>query len=113
MARKKTGDQRRRERLRHYRREYVRLKTRLRSEEHTSELQSLRHLVCGLLLEKKNILAGMKYHPQDSRGTALHIAQDTYRPGTLEAALARANQRATVLTEIATSAGVTHTDSLS
>src|SRR5438045_6418084 len=24
-----------------------------RSEEHTSELQSLRHLVCGLLLEKK------------------------------------------------------------
>ena len=30
MAREKTGDQRRRERLRHYRREYVRLKTRLR-----------------------------------------------------------------------------------
>src|SRR5437899_8049969 len=25
-----------------------------RSEEHTSELQSLRHLVCGLVLEKKN-----------------------------------------------------------
>src|SRR5262245_63279503 len=29
-------------------------KTLLRSEEHTSELQSLRHLVCRLLLEKKN-----------------------------------------------------------
>src|ERR1035441_11033168 len=29
----------------------------LRSEEHTSELQSLRHLVCRLLLEKK------KHHP--------------------------------------------------
>src|SRR5262245_21662392 len=28
-------------------------KKRLRSEEHTSELQSLRHLVCRLLLEKK------------------------------------------------------------
>src|ERR1035441_6332581 len=28
---------------------------RLRSEEHTSELQSLRHLVCRLLLEKKQI----------------------------------------------------------
>src|ERR1039458_3652434 len=28
--------------------------TTLRSEEHTSELQSLRHLVCRLLLEKKN-----------------------------------------------------------
>src|SRR5262245_64644982 len=27
---------------------------RARSEEHTSELQSLRHLVCRLLLEKKN-----------------------------------------------------------
>src|SRR5258705_9307145 len=27
-----------------------------RSEEHTSELQSLRHLVCRLLLEKKNAL---------------------------------------------------------
>src|SRR5258705_1277018 len=28
-------------------------KTAVRSEEHTSELQSLRHLVCRLLLEKK------------------------------------------------------------
>src|ERR1035438_5504345 len=27
-----------------------------RSEEHTSELQSLRHLVCRLLLEKKNFI---------------------------------------------------------
>src|ERR1035438_7167024 len=31
------------------------LPERHRSEEHTSELQSLRHLVCRLLLEKKNI----------------------------------------------------------
>src|SRR5437899_10053950 len=31
--------------------------SRLRSEEHTSELQSLRHLVCRLLLEKKNIIS--------------------------------------------------------
>src|SRR5947199_10597425 len=30
-----------------------RLAARRRSEEHTSELQSLRHLVCRLLLEKK------------------------------------------------------------
>src|SRR5258705_3240196 len=29
--------------------------TKQRSEEHTSELQSLRHLVCRLLLEKKKI----------------------------------------------------------
>src|SRR5436853_3414539 len=33
---------------------------RVRSEEHTSELQSLRHLVCRLLLEKKSY----KIHPQ-------------------------------------------------
>src|SRR5262245_32239439 len=31
----------------------VELEGRIRSEEHTSELQSLRHLVCRLLLEKK------------------------------------------------------------
>src|ERR1039458_7136756 len=30
----------------------------LRSEEHTSELQSLSHLVCRLLLEKKKIYRG-------------------------------------------------------
>src|SRR5258705_9885178 len=34
-------------------REAVRGRQRLRSEEHTSELQSLRQLVCRLLLEKK------------------------------------------------------------
>src|SRR5437899_7413566 len=32
-----------------------------RSEEHTSELQSLRHLVCRLLLEKKKN-QGVEYH---------------------------------------------------
>src|SRR5262245_64286593 len=32
----------------------VEVDDRVRSEEHTSELQSLRHLVCRLLLEKKN-----------------------------------------------------------
>src|SRR5947199_3497142 len=31
----------------------------MRSEEHTSELQSLRHLVCRLLLEKKNYQANL------------------------------------------------------
>src|SRR5438045_7603893 len=32
-----------------------------RSEEHTSELQSLRHLVCRLLLEKKNNIININY----------------------------------------------------
>src|SRR5258705_6705118 len=34
-------------------RRHDRFPCRMRSEEHTSELQSLRHLVCRLLLEKK------------------------------------------------------------
>src|SRR5262245_63946059 len=34
-------------------RERARARVRQRSEEHTSEFQSLRHLVCRLLLEKK------------------------------------------------------------
>src|SRR5258705_538369 len=33
-----------------------------RSEEHTSELQSLRHLVCRLLLEKKNTYILYSYY---------------------------------------------------
>src|SRR5437899_5089506 len=41
----------------------------LRSEEHTSELQSLRHLVCRLLLEKKN----KRFPYRNSRN--LHLAE--------------------------------------
>src|SRR5258705_5607318 len=33
-----------------------------RSEEHTSELQSLRHLVCRLLLEKKKTILQIEHH---------------------------------------------------
>src|SRR5947199_3753583 len=36
--------------------------TKTRSEEHTSELQSLRHLVCRLLLEKKKKKNKIKYN---------------------------------------------------
>src|SRR5258705_6749620 len=47
-----------------------------RSEEHTSELQSLRHLVCRLLLEKKK--------PSSTRtSTTLRSScSDTYSPAT-------------------------------
>src|SRR5438552_14512272 len=41
----------------------------VRSEEHTSELQSPDHLVCRLLLEKKKTLAGGKTWPDDAGGT--------------------------------------------
>src|SRR5258705_8418734 len=40
----------------------------VRSEEHTSELQSLRHLVCRLLLEKKK---KAKTAPKVSRGSIM------------------------------------------
>src|SRR5882724_1850919 len=43
-----------------------------RSEEHTSELQSLRHLVCRLLLEKKNKKANK------ARRTAVHKVRADY-----------------------------------
>src|SRR5262245_63929927 len=40
-----------------------------RSEEHTSELQSLRHLVCRLLLEKKKTTTKMKRETFTTRTT--------------------------------------------
>src|ERR1035441_10960311 len=47
-----------------------------RSEEHTSELQSLRHLVCRLLLEKKknkkNATRGKPARQQRHRGILAH-----------------------------------------
>src|SRR5947199_5393360 len=42
---------------------------RSRSEEHTSELQSLRHLVCRLLLEKKKKKKLWNYHRRHNRET--------------------------------------------
>src|SRR5947199_4379784 len=54
----------------------------VRSEEHTSELQSLRHLVCRLLLEKKKD----KQIPRDEfggtgRGAAAHSGRQRALPG--------------------------------
>src|SRR5947199_6772894 len=43
--------------------------SRTRSEEHTSELQSLRHLVCRLLLEKKNNLYSLDNKTTTTRFT--------------------------------------------
>src|SRR5947199_8080940 len=48
-----------------------------RSEEHTSELQSLRHLVCRLLLEKKKRLDRGPQHQQSTRPT--HTPQTKHR----------------------------------
>src|SRR2546425_7356740 len=43
-------------------------RTKARSEEHTSELQSLAYLVCRLLLEKKNTTR--QSHPTDTRSSS-------------------------------------------
>src|SRR5690349_24001791 len=51
---------------------------RRRSEEHTSELQSRRDLVCRLLLEKKNKLM---LHP---RTATLHLLQNISRRNTTQ-----------------------------
>src|ERR1035441_988933 len=45
--------------------------TSFRSEEHTSELQSLRHLVCRLLLEKKHTISCLPIHCAHDRRQAL------------------------------------------
>src|SRR5436853_3515920 len=46
----------------------------LRSEEHTSELQSLRHLVCRLLLEKK------KYSTRPKKCRCIYAQRASYMP---------------------------------
>src|SRR2546425_2299477 len=46
-----------------------RVEHRLRSEEHTSELQSLAYLVCRLLLEKKKRSSARAYAPRVSHAT--------------------------------------------
>src|SRR5262245_65364313 len=57
----------------------------VRSEEHTSELQSLRHLVCRLLLEKKNkdnILSGVSrciHHNARKKTTITSIKRQTIK----------------------------------
>src|SRR5258705_8311737 len=47
----------------------------VRSEEHTSELQSLRHLVCRLLLEKKKI----KYYCSEDPRVAHRLRHTEYQ----------------------------------
>src|SRR5947199_4833287 len=54
-----------------------------RSEEHTSELQSLRHLVCRLLLEKKKRakrIGGLEHGRLTSRIKSPSLRDSTRRP---------------------------------
>src|SRR2546430_8226705 len=54
----------------------------VRSEEHTSELQSQSNLVCRLLLEKKKIRIHVTQHSEDDSTTFLH-AVDTERSSSI------------------------------
>src|SRR5438046_4949354 len=66
-----------RKHLRRYR-AHVQIRERLRSEEHTSELQSLTNLVCRLLLEKKNNNKINKVmHCHDDTSNAHYTTQPT------------------------------------
>src|SRR5215472_19132154 len=50
-----------------------------RSEEHTSELQSLRHLVCRLLLEKKNLKPlGINDETAEAMGDVFEIEKEPW-----------------------------------
>src|SRR5947199_2816492 len=55
--------------------DWSQVRAEVRSEEHTSELQSLRHLVCRLLLEKKKRQTDRGAHADTPRQSAVH------RPG--------------------------------
>jgi len=62
--------------------------------------------------EVRRIIASMKYHPQGSRGVALQIAHDNYRPGTVADKFGRANQRTTFVCQIETAEGVENVDAI-
>src|SRR5262245_64745156 len=49
---------------------------RARSEEHTSELQSLRHLVCRLLLEKKKAQTSDTVSDSNTDRASIHTKQN-------------------------------------
>src|SRR5437899_8354689 len=53
-----------------------------RSEEHTSELQSLRHLVCRLLLEKKknHLISGATHSDQSRVNWYIHRTEEDKVP---------------------------------
>src|SRR5262245_57290705 len=67
----------------------------LRSEEHTSELQSLRHLVCRLLLEKKNNTPVKNPSLAKSRTWARPRLLNPARPNRSQSALRTGNRHLT------------------
>src|SRR5258708_10406480 len=57
---------------------------RLRSEEHTSELQSPDHLVCRLLLEKKNVIFPCLHFPVNLARSRFRVIYPAEGAGTVD-----------------------------
>jgi len=62
--------------------------------------------------EAKAILNAIKYTPEGSRGVALQIAHDRYRPGAVKDKFAAANKRTTFFAQIETAEGVKNADAI-
>lgn len=60
----------------------------------------------------RKILSSMKYHPLGSRGVALQVSHDRYRPGAVAEKLADANRRTTLFCQIETVEGVDNADEM-
>src|SRR5258705_2640143 len=67
--------------------------SKMRSEEHTSELQSLRHLVCRLLLEKKK--KNRTPQAQTARRLEVCVEKEDYRGPNVEKCSTRTTIRTT------------------
>ena len=66
----------------------------------------------GSAAEAKAILNAIKYTPEGSRGVALQIAHDRYRPGAVKDKFAAANKRTTFFAQIETAEGVKNADAI-
>jgi len=62
--------------------------------------------------QARHIINSMKYHPAGSRGVALQIAHDRYRPGSVADKFAAANKRSTFFCLIETAEGVKNIDEI-
>jgi 2-keto-3-deoxy-L-rhamnonate aldolase RhmA len=66
----------------------------------------------GSVEQARHIINAMKYHPAGSRGVALQIAHDRYRPGSVADKFAAANNRSAFICLIETADGVKNIDGI-
>jgi 2-keto-3-deoxy-L-rhamnonate aldolase RhmA len=62
--------------------------------------------------EAAHIVNSLKYTPEGSRGVALQVAHDRYRPGNVTEKFAAANRRTTLFCQIETADGVKNADAI-